>query len=221
MSYIRDMSIQEIELLEGKGVSVAKGDGTTHQVLAVYFFQLWALLIFVSYFFSNSWLIPVLPLVCLALDFLSGVVHWFFDTQIKPGPSRLGHIAVDFLDHHVRPTRTVEVGFVISAYRPAVLICVPLTVASFWLPDVLQATVFWIGALSLYVPQTHKMAHKATRNRWIRVAQSLGILLQPQAHCRHHSDYRSNFCVFTGWLNPLLDRTGFWRALEQLTGKPA
>jgi hypothetical protein len=29
-----------------------------------------------------------------------------------------GRIAIDFLDHHVRPERTTEVGFFMSAWRP-------------------------------------------------------------------------------------------------------
>jgi hypothetical protein len=159
----------------------------------------------------------LLPIV-LAVDFLSGFVHWFFDTQVKPSTSFFGRIAIDFLDHHVRPERTAEVGFFTSAWRPALFITLPLTIASWAIPMPiwLAATFFWTGYLSMLVPQTHKEAHLGKRPPIITVMQGVRLIVNPRSHQAHHDDNRKSFCVFTGWLNPLLDHTGFWRVFVDL-----
>jgi hypothetical protein len=51
----------------------------------------------------------------------------------------------------------------------------------------------------------------------VRVLQKAGFLITPKEHARHHSGgHDDHYCVVTGWMNPLLDRTGFWRGLERL-----
>jgi hypothetical protein len=115
------------------------------------------------------------------------------------------------------PARTGDVGFVVSAYRPAVFVCVPLVLGS-WLIEnspLLQAVIFWTGALSLYIPQTHKLAH-VNHNVLIASIQKAHVILSPREHLAHHHDNTRAYCVFTGWLNPLLDHLRFWRALERL-----
>ena len=76
--------------------------------------------------------------------------------------------------------------------------------------------MFWLGALSLVVAQTHKEAHRYRPAAVVQWLQRWHISLPPTAHRRHHRDHAQAYCVFTGWWNPLLDRTGFWRRLERL-----
>ena len=118
--------MQKIQRLQQQGVAVAEGEGSTLQKTIV----LSALVISSVLIFVNGGRNPVffvmLPLVIIAIDFLSGFVHWFFDTQVEPSDTFLGRIAIDFLDHHIRPGRTAEVSFIVSAHRPALLVTVPL-----------------------------------------------------------------------------------------------
>ena len=162
----------------------------------------------------------MLPFVIIVIDFLSGFVHWFFDTQVEPSDKALGRIAIDFLDHHVRPGRTAEVGFFLSAYRPALLVTLPLvTLVSFLpMPVMAAASVFWLGFFSMLVPQTHKEAHLHKNHAITRGLQKSRLILHPASHHRHHADNSLSFCVFTGWLNPVLDRMRFWRAMEAVFG---
>ncbi len=213
-----DARMQNIQDLQQQGVSVAQGTGSVWQKMIVHFCQILCGGVAVHYFLANPLLLISLPLVCVLIDFLSGFVHWFFDNQVRPGPTPLGRIAVDFLDHHIRPARTVGVSFVVSAYRPAIFVALPLVGMSLMLSDFLflQVFVFWVGSLSLYIPQTHKLAHRKSPGSTIRWCQRRRLIIDPVSHGRHHSDNNESFCVFTGWLNPPLDSLRFWRGLEWL-----
>lgn len=206
-----------IAALQDEGVFVAQGAGTAVQKVIVVLAAASSLVAFLAAEQLLVYLL-VLPAVLVAIDFMSGFVHWFFDTQVEPSRTFLGRIAVDFLDHHVRPRRTVEVGFFVSAWRPALLATLPLVTLSVLLPLPAwgSALLFWIGGLSMYVPQTHKWAHVSPVNSFIAHLQLSRLVLNPQAHGVHHQDNAQSFCVFTGWLNPLLDRTRFWRGLEKV-----
>jgi hypothetical protein len=221
----RAAALAEIEALARRGVEVNSGSGTRSQRLGVHACQGLLALVFAAHVWSNPWLLPALPAVVVVIDVLSGAVHWFFDTRILPGPTPLGRIAVDFLDHHVRPARTGEVSFVVSARRAALYVSTPLARASLALDGwpVLQAVVFWTGALALYGPQTHKYTHTSATPTVVRLAQRLGLMLVPAAHHRHHADHTRAYCVFTGWANPLLDGMAFWQRLgrwcDRLSGR--
>lgn len=208
--------LEDIQQLEDSGAPVATGEGTPAQKFWVRLICLYALAVSWRHVDAVPEMYFMLPVTMLAIDFLSGFVHWFFDTQVKPGPTRLGRIAVDFLDHHLRPRRTVDVGLYVSAFRPAVMVTLPLLslIMLVSMPSLLTAMLFWIAVLAMWVPQTHKLAHMPGAGGPARLLQSLHIMLRPRAHARHHADNAESFCVFTGWLNPVLDRTRFWRGLE-------
>jgi ubiquitin-conjugating enzyme E2 variant len=207
-----------IESLGRKGVSVATGNGQPWQRATVNIVLLGGLALAVAQGVHNPAFLLALPIVLVAIDFLSGFVHWFFDTQVEPSDTPLGRIAVDFLDHHVRPGRTAEVGFYASAWRPALFVSLPfITVATLApFPTFLSAPMFWIGWLSMLVPQTHKLTHMNVQSPLLLTLQRSRLIIHPSSHRAHHEDNRESFCVFTGWLNPVLDRTRFWRALEWL-----
>ena len=220
---ITDHQNQLAQLLQLRqaGVVVAEGNGTFLERSLVLVTIVYSLFAFGKMSFAGSAFYLMLPMVILAIDFLSGFVHWFFDTQVKPADTFLGRIAVDFLDHHVRPGRTAQVGFFASAWRPALMVTLPLvSIASLLpMPAIATAIVFWIGFLSMLVPQTHKEAHLGVRPVPISWMQKSRLILYPESHLAHHTNNSQSFCVFTGWLNPLLDRTRFWRGLEWLFDK--
>ena len=210
--------MEKIQRLQSNGVAIAEGEGNVFQKTVV----LLAILISIGLLLVNGMSNPVflimLPLVVISIDFLSGLVHWFFDTQVEPSDTFLGRIAIDFLDHHVRPGRTAEVGFFVSAFRPALFVALPMLTLSIVLPlpAMAAAVIFWIGFFSMLVPQTHKKAHMSeirALTQWLQISR---LILHPGAHQKHHDDNAQSYCVFTGWLNPLLDRIRFWRLLERL-----
>ena len=210
--------METIKRLEARGVHVASGAGTPQQVIPVVSILISCLAIAVYKSIHQPVYLIMLPAVVVAIDFLSGFVHWFFDTQVKPSNTFLGRIAVDILDHHVRPGRTAEVGFMTSAWRPALMVAMPLVSIAVLLPwpSWLAASIFWIGFLSVVVPQTHKEAHMSERPAMITWMQKTHLIINPDSHQAHHDDNRESFCVFTGWLNPILNKTRFWRGMELL-----
>lgn len=63
--------------------------------------------------------------------------------------------------------------------------------------------------------QIHQWAHRAQPPEWVRVRQRLRVVLSPEHHEKHHSGpHLTNYCITTGWMNPLLDAARFFRGLE-------
>lgn len=203
--------------LAGQGVEVATGPGRPAQRASTG-------LVLIASGAAGIWLAArnpaiwwVLPLALVAVDFLSGLVHWFFDIRVAVGTGRLGAIAVNFLDHHLHPARTAEVGFAATSWRVALYATLPLISAALLMPSgALQAWTFWLGALSLVVAQAHKEAHRRHPSAVARRLQRWRLALHPDQHRLHHRDHGRAYCVFTGWCNPLLDRIGFWHGLERI-----
>jgi ubiquitin-conjugating enzyme E2 variant len=210
--------MDKIHQLQKIGVTLAEGEGSMPQRLLV----LTAVCVSCGLLLINGVTDPVffalLPVVVITIDFLSGCVHWFFDSQVEPSESFVGRIAIDFLDHHVRPGRTAEVGFFVSAHRPALFVTLPLVTLStvLTLPVMVAAAIFWTGFFSMLVPQTHKEAHLYEHHPVMAWLQKSRLILHPVSHQKHHDDNRQCYCVFTGWLNPVLDRIRFWRLMERV-----
>jgi ubiquitin-conjugating enzyme E2 variant len=70
---------------------------------------------------------------------------------------------------------------------------------------------------SYFNSQIHKWAHSVERPWLVRACQRVRLFLSPGHHSRHHSGaHLSHYCITSGWMNPLLDRIGFFRKLEWL-----
>ena len=210
--------MEKIQHLQNNGVAVAEGEGNLVQMTVVLLALLLSTGLLLVEGMSNPVFFIMLPLVVIVIDFLSGFVHWFFDTQVEPSDTFLGRIAIDFLDHHVRPCRTAEVGFYVSAYRPALFVALPMiTLSSVLLvPAIAAAAFFWIGFFSMLVPQAHKLAHMSEIHSVAVCLQKSRLILHPGSHQMHHDDNSQSYCVLTGWLNPTLDRIRFWRLMERV-----
>jgi ubiquitin-conjugating enzyme E2 variant len=66
--------------------------------------------------------------------------------------------------------------------------------------------------------EVHKWAHRTTaeNGRLVSALQRAGIVQSRAHHGGHHGGARdTRYCVVTPWLNPVLDRCGFWRGLER------
>jgi ubiquitin-conjugating enzyme E2 variant len=208
----------QVQSLAALGVRPASGRGKPGHIAVTLIALLSVPLVLVWLAPANPLLWGVLPLAVLLVDFLSGLVHWLFDNRIRPGTGLVGRIAVNFLDHHVHPRRSADVGFAATTWRVALYVSLPLLAAALLVTPGgwAQAWLFWLGALSLVVAQTHKEAHKRQPAAMVRWLQRWHLSLSPGAHRRHHRHHEQAYCVFTGWWNPLLDRIGFWRALERV-----
>lgn len=205
-----------LERLSAAGVSVAAGSGSVWQRALTWGALIACGAVLVRVAPANPAVWWVLPLAMVLADFLSGVVHWWFDTRVRPGPGLLGRVAINFLDHHVHPGRSAATGFAATSWRVAVFVTAPLLVCAVAAPPGAgQAWLLWLAVLSLVIAQTHKEAHKRRPAALVRWLQRWHLCLPPEAHRRHHRNHRLAYCVFTGWWNPLLDRMGFWERLDR------
>lgn len=151
----------------------------------------------------------------LVADFITGVGHWLEDTWAAPGRwSALNRLIVEpNIDHHRRPGamnanaywETNRVTIALAATVALVLVALHV---SAWEPYVVLALV---GNSN----QVHAWAHTRRVPRAVALLQRVGLLQSMRHHGLHHRrPYASRFCTMTDFLNPLLDGTRFWRALE-------
>ena len=156
----------------------------------------------------------------LIADFITGIMHWAEDTWLAPGKSKLldAYVVADNIDHHRHPGKiragnywaTNRVCITLAGVATVVLLLFHVTL---WEP-------YLIVALLSQSNQVHLWAHTSQPPRPVAWLQRIGMLQSTKHHAAHHKNpYASRFCTMTGYLNPILDRAGFWRALESIAVK--
>lgn len=172
------------------------------------------------------WIVlPAFLVGYLFADFVSGAAHWFCDTFFEEDTPVIGKILIQpFRDHHVHPRRILHYRFLEQDTTNFFLMLPPLAVA-FWLAAPRPGSVaalFWCSCLlglavgSCGTNLFHKWAHSPNPPAVARWLQRAGLILSPERHRRHHSDYSRGFCVASGWMNPLLDALRFFPRVERL-----
>ncbi len=152
----------------------------------------------------------------LTADFLSGALHWAEDTWLAPGRNALldRWIVLPNVEHHERPGGIREGTYwetncvTIAIAAGAALGCAALHVHA-WEPVSDARHRFAVESTSC-------LAHTSRPPRIIAWLQRANVLQSAKVHAKHHRrPYESHYCTTTNWLNPILDRTGFWRGLER------
>ena len=89
-----------------------------------------------------------------------------------------------------------------------------------------------VSAILLLIPRTlslgvlltslaHGWAHMENPPAFAARLQRWGLVISPETHALHHAaPHKTHYCITTGWLNPLLDKTRFFRRMETLSRKP-
>ena len=156
-------------------------------------------------------------LAALYTDLLSGFLHIVLDNPHFTTWPFIGPGAVGFQRHHHHPAGiTVNAPllvFVQEAYPGLSMIAatglVPTkysagsSLRTAWL-RVFLASVMLMSAVMM---ACHRWSHTSrdALHPWIIAAQDSGIILDHNAHSVHHIDYNMNFCIFTGWGNPMVN----------------
>ena len=157
-------------------------------------------------------------------DFVTGLVHWAADTYCEESTPVIGRSLVKpFRVHHARPLEICEHGIVETVGNTSILAApllasflalnaygersLPLTFAIF-------TAVVTVG-VTVATNQFHKWAHQQSAPLTVRLLQRASIILSPEHHRSHHTaPFESSYAITNGWLNPLLNRTRFFRRLE-------
>jgi ubiquitin-conjugating enzyme E2 variant len=188
---------------------------------------------------AASWLAcvdvqDVAPALCgallgaLAADGLTGLVHWACDTWGDERTRWLGPGLIrSFREHHRDPRAMLAHDWIEVNREPATAATAALLLL--WLPPAQRVLdghalaygfVCWLVAYGAAANQLHAWAHAPAPPRAVRLLQRGGWILSPARHAVHHRAPRTTaYCISTGWLNPLLDASGFWRGLERAVGR--
>ena len=157
-------------------------------------------------------------------DFVTGLVHWAADTYGEESMPVIGRSLIKpFRVHHVRPLEICEHGVVETVGNTCILAAPLLTLSVVVMSsdETSAAAAFAVFTAVVTVGVTaatnqfHKWAHQDKPPRPVRLLQRARIILSPEHHRAHHTTpFDSSYAITNGWLNPVLDRTRFFRRLE-------
>lgn len=121
----------------------------------------------------------------------------------------------NFLVHHDVPYPAADTDYdlVMQIGKPVMAIPVSLALAysvGLTLPGFLLRVILTLSALAPATNHIHIWAHARTRNLirspiW-RFLQDYHLVLNPDVHKKHHTEYDCNFCLVNGWANPVVNR---------------
>lgn len=154
-------------------------------------------------------------------DFISGLVHWTFDTWGSPDTPLVGKsFIVPFRIHHVDPKDITRHGFVATNGHNC-LASLPTLAAALLMPasawGAFGSAFLLTMCLGIFgTNQFHKWAHEDSPSAAIRWLQRSGLILGTRHHDVHHAaPYAENYCITSGWVNGTLRRLHFFRLLER------
>jgi ubiquitin-conjugating enzyme E2 variant len=173
----------------------------------------------------SGWWVPLTVFAgLLGADFVSGVVHWLFDTWGSVDTPVVGQLAIrTFREHHVDARAMTRHDFVETNGHNITLSMLPsitglLALQHHSLAGTLVAMSGFFMALCVSMTsQIHKWAHKADGvPRVVRKMQDLGLIIGARHHDRHHvKPHDSHYCITVGWMNGPLEFVHFFRILER------
>ncbi|MGI8732826.1 MAG: fatty acid desaturase CarF family protein [Pyrinomonadaceae bacterium] len=194
---------------------------------------LYPVMLVLSLYFSLSrlhelellWLVALaIPLSLVLGDLVSGLVHWMADTYFSEDTPVIGQSLVKpFRLHHLYPRDICTHGLVTTVGNVCILAVPVLTVSIYLLwswddSSWLAFTILCVALMSLatvLTNQFHRWAHQEKPSRMVCWLQRTRLVLPPTHHQIHHTKpFNMHYCITNGWLNPILNKIGFFRGLE-------
>jgi ubiquitin-conjugating enzyme E2 variant len=176
---------------------------------------------------ATWWLIALAAISAYVVaDFLSGFVHWIFDTWGSVDTPVLGRSVIrPFREHHVDALSITRHDFVETNGNNCCA-SIPLLASAYIIPvdsrgGILSVSfLFFLSVSVLATNQFHKWAHAEHPGATVRWLQRWRLILPADHHAVHHTaPYETHYCITTGWLNPVLHSIGFYRGLERLISR--
>jgi ubiquitin-conjugating enzyme E2 variant len=174
----------------------------------------------------SGWFFP-LAAFCgvLFADFISGFVHWLFDSWGSVDTPVVGALAIrTFREHHVDQKSITRHDFV-ETNGHNISLSVPVSVIgiyALWSAPTLENTFvgMWMAATGFFVAMTsqiHKWAHMDSPPAMIAWMQRVRLILSAPHHAKHHAaPFDRNYCITVGWMNGPLRAVRFFETLERV-----
>ena len=171
------------------------------------------------------WAILAIPIAQLSGDLVSGFVHWAADTYGSEHTPVVGQSLIKpFRLHHLYP-RDICVHNLVTTVGNTCIFAVPvlaLCLYVLWTTEhgllafVILCTTL-MAAATVATNLFHKWAHQESTSKGVRLLQRMRLVLDPEHHQLHHTrPFDKHYCITNGWLNPLLNKIGFFRKLEAM-----
>jgi len=164
-------------------------------------------------------------LAYLLSDLGTGVYHWGVDNYGNGKTPFFGSQIAAFQGHHQRPWTITEREFsnnVHKVFRPAAAPAALLLASSYFTPavwSIWSSTFLFLACMS---QQFHAWSHmkKSKLPGVVVQLQDAGMLISLKQHGAHHKPpFEGNYCIVSGWWNPLLDNSGVFRIMEDVVYK--
>lgn len=154
--------------------------------------------------------------IILLTDFITGIMHFWMDQYGREDMPFVGkHVVEINIVHHLDPRHMTLLGYWKLTYSSWMFGVILLLLE--WL---ILGGVGWGGVLLVvYGSQAnlfHKWAHQTPmeNGKMISAFQKLRLIQSPKHHAVHHkAPYDMQFCILTDWLNPFLEKIGFWNGV--------
>jgi len=174
---------------------------------------------------NGPWIILAFVLGIFCADMLTGTVHWGCDTWGNADTFFWGRVFIrSFREHHVDPNAITEHDWAQANGEQSLVGCVffgliiylsPVGESTGWL--FFQSLMFSMLVFAVATNQFHKWSHEKTPGFLGRFFIRIGFVQSFKTHLKHHTvPYEKAYCITTGWMNPVLDKIRFFRALEWL-----
>eukprot|EP00927_Polykrikos_kofoidii_P021874 TRINITY_DN20582_c0_g1_i1.p1 TRINITY_DN20582_c0_g1~~TRINITY_DN20582_c0_g1_i1.p1 ORF type:complete len:599 (+),score=61.34 TRINITY_DN20582_c0_g1_i1:97-1893(+) len=142
------------------------------------------------------------------VDVYSGVLHICLDNPNFVQLPIIGPQCQSFQTHHDAPTRLLVVPWFgyLSEHHAIMAICM-CTVAGNRKSRSLRVFLAYAVVFSELMMASHRWSHvHPLEQPWaVKSLSQVGLLMSVRMHSYHHVTYDMNFCIFTGWFNPLLN----------------
>jgi Lipid desaturase domain len=163
-------------------------------------------------------------------DLISGIVHFMGDTIGSSTTPILGKMFITaFREHHEDQTDITRHNFFNTNGNNClvslpVMIFLHVFVANPAEQNHVIAFFFALGfflVLGVFATnQIHKWAHTQHPPAYIRTLQKYNLILNPKHHAVHHTPpHTTYFCITTGWLNPLIEKTKLFHVVRKVYEK--
>lgn len=167
-----------------------------------------------------------IPLAYFCADFLTGVIHWVCDSFGDANTPMWGPMLVGpFRRHHRDPLEITRIS--LAENLGASCIAGLLVLWLFFPSQAAQPGTgyllllhFWLWLVVFAVVSNlfHRWSHMpaARKPRWMQILQRRHLILNTHAHLVHHrKPHRVNYCILSGWANPLSNRVP-WARVESV-----